>query len=82
MRISIKKGQSSVKNVQCPYCGHETPIDMPGDYAPVYAYCGVCRKKYILERLAEGIQVLTVEAAPCCSDPDCREIEMGGSDEQ
>ena len=82
MNHSMHSRQSSVKSVQCPYCSEETVIDMPEDYAPVFAYCDVCSKKYILERLAEGVQVLTVEGAPCCSNPDCREIEMGGSDEQ
>jgi hypothetical protein len=55
---------------------------MPANYAPVYAYCKSCSKKFIVERLAKGIQVMTREEAPCWSDPDCRAIEMGASDEQ
>lgn len=74
--------QASVENAHCPYCADRTLVELPADYEPVYAYCGCCGKKFIAERLAEGFQVLTIEEAPCCSDPDCREIEMGGSDEE
>lgn len=72
---------SSHKSV-CPYCKKEMRVDLPGNYAPEYRLCPRCDKKFIVERLARGFQVMTVEEAPCCSDPDCREIEMGGSDEQ
>lgn len=74
--------QKSRKTALCPYCGKETRLDLPGDYRPVYAYCGLCGKKFIAERLAEGFQVLTIEGAPCFSDPECRAIEMGGGDEE
>jgi hypothetical protein len=74
--------QTSVKTAQCPYCSEQTSVNLPGDYEPVYIYCGVCGKKFIAERLSEGFQVLTLEGAPCWSDPDCRGIEMGGSDEE
>jgi hypothetical protein len=73
---------ATLKTVHCPYCTKETTIDKPKTYAPIYAYCGKCTKKFIVERLAHCIQVLTIEGAPCSSDPDCREIEMGASDEQ
>ena len=82
MNPSIYTDQASVESVKCPYCGQSTSIDLPVDYAPVYAICGICRKKFIVERLAEGFQVMTREEAPCCSDPDCRDIEMGGGDEE
>jgi hypothetical protein len=74
--------QESTKIARCPYCDKETAITRPRDYAPVYAYCGLCGKKFIVERLANRIDVMTIEDAPSCSDPDRREIEMGGSDEQ
>ena len=67
---------------RCPYCGAPTPITLPEDYAPTYADCVICGKRFIMERLAEGFEVMTIEAAPCSSNPDWREIEMGGSDEQ
>ncbi len=73
---------TSVQNTPCPYCKAQTSVDLPKDYAPVYLWCDLCKKKFIIERLAKGFQTLTIEEAPCCSDPDCREIEMGGSDEQ
>ena len=74
--------QEPVETVECPYCRQDSSIVPPDDYAPAYAYCPNCSKKFIVERVAEGIQVLTLEEAPCCSDPDCRAIEMGASDEQ
>jgi len=74
--------QTSVTGAQCPYCSEQTFVNLPGDYEPIYVYCGVCGKKFIVERLAVGFQVLTLEEAPCWSDPDCRAIEMGGSDEE
>ena len=71
-----------LETANCPYCNGKTGVDLPIDYAPVYAYCSFCSKKFIVERLAVGFQVLKPEEAPCCSDPDCRRIEMGGGDEE
>jgi len=82
MNTPDKVVELSSKIVQCPYCGEETLFELPENYAPVFKYCDVCRKKFIVERLAEGIQAWTREDAPCCSDPDCRAIEMGAADEQ
>lgn len=73
---------ASVENARCPYCGKPTTVDLPCDYEPVYAYCNACRKKFIAERLMEGFLVMTLEEAPCCSDPDCREVELGGYAEE
>ena len=66
----------------CPYCTRETLFELPENYAPVFEDCRQCGKKFIVERLKEGFSVFTLENAPRCSDPDCRAIEMGGSDEQ
>ena len=74
--------EETTKMVQCPYCSQSTSIIYPEDYAPVYAHCSNCSKTFIVERLAQGFQVLTREEAPPSSDPDCREIEMGACDEQ
>jgi hypothetical protein len=82
MNMTAEAVQTSLETVSCPYCQQDTPIEMPENYAPVYSICEACEKKIIVDRLAEGFQVLTREGAPCCSDPDCRDIEMGGSDEQ
>lgn len=82
MTMTAEAAPASVINVSCPYCHAETPIHMPGNYAPVYAICQACEKKFIFERLAEGFQVLTREEAPCISDPDCRDIEMGSGEEE
>ena len=80
---SLKGGVTmSKETTSCPYCKDTTTFEMPLDYAPVYVWCTVCKKKFIIERLAQGFTAWTLEAAPCCSDPDCRELEMGGSQEQ
>ncbi len=71
-----------VEKTDCPYCGYRASIALPADYAPVFVRCGECRKRFIIERMAEGFKVWTAESAPCCSNPECREIEMGSSDEQ
>lgn len=73
---------TTTETTQCPYCQSTTAIELPENYAPVFVHCHHCRKKFIAERRAEGLAVFTAEGAPCCSDPDCREIEMGSVDEQ
>jgi hypothetical protein len=73
---------TTTETALCPYCQIHTTIELPDDYAPVFVYCGGCRKKFIAERRAQGFEVFRTEGAPCCSDPDCREIEMGSVDEQ
>jgi hypothetical protein len=82
MNVSAEALQPVIETVSCPYCFQDTSVDMPDNYAPVYSVCRACQKKFIIERLTNGFQVLTREEAPCESDPDCREIEMGDSDEQ
>jgi hypothetical protein len=73
---------TTTETAQCPYCQTQTAIELPDDYEPVFVYCDHCEKKFIAERRAEGFEVFTLEEAPCCSDPDCREIEMSNVDEQ
>ncbi len=82
MTNAAEIAQSSLETTRCPCCGRKTAVALPADYAPVYRYCDVCGEKFILERLAEGFQVMTLKDAPCCSDPDCREIEIGGGEEE
>ncbi len=74
--------EKTIAKTLCPYCKGRIDIELPENYAPVYTHCDACRKKFIVERLAKGFQTFTLEAAPCCSDPDCRALETGGSDEQ
>ncbi|WDP92561.1 MAG: hypothetical protein HUN04_23690 [Desulfobacter sp.] len=70
------------QETSCPYCGDTTGFEMPLDYAPVFVWCESCKKKFIIERLAKGFEAMTIEAAPSCSDPDRRAIEMGGGQEE
>ena len=82
MNATAEAMQTTLKTVSCPYCHKDTSIDMPENYAPVYSICEACGKKFIIERRAIGFQLMTLEDAPCISDPDCRDIEMGGGDEE
>jgi transcription elongation factor Elf1 len=83
MRKSNKSSQKSLITIKCPYCGKDKSIEAPKDYGPVYISCNVCDKRFVVEKLARGFDVLTIaEAAYHSSDPHCYEIEMGASDEQ
>lgn len=66
---------------RCPYCREETVVQLPPNYAPVYVHCTVCGRRFIAERIENGLDVLRLENAPCSSDPDCREIEMSQGQE-
>lgn len=69
-------------SVSCAYCGVSARLDLPENYAPRYADCPACGKRFIVERVGEALTAHTQENAPCCSDPHCREIELGaGNDE-
>ena len=63
--------------IHCPYCLEKTYVKPASDYAPIYARCTVCGKRFIVERIIDGFKALRIEGAPSCSDPDRREIEMG-----
>ena len=82
MNQAISTPTVSLETARCPYCGAETSLELPINYKPVFAACDGCAKTFIAERLAKGFQVMTVEEAPCSSNPDCREIEIGGGDEE
>ena len=72
----ITKCSSLQKKVK-PYCFERTQVEPASNYAPIYVYCAECDRRFILERTIDGFQALRTENAPCCSDPDRREIEMG-----
>ncbi|MGD9369033.1 MAG: hypothetical protein PVH87_25230 [Desulfobacteraceae bacterium] len=82
MSKANKGNQASQINVNCPYCNASTSANEPIDYAPFYAYCPNCSQKFIVERCADRIDTMKTEEAPCCSDPDCRELEMAGGEEE
>lgn len=67
---------------RCPYCREKTVIQLPPNYAPVYVNCMACGRRFIAERIKDGLDVLRLENAPCSSDPDCREIEMNQGQEE
>jgi uncharacterized protein (DUF983 family) len=66
---------------QCPYCQAGQQLEHKGNYAPVYVDCQVCERRFIVEPLADGVAVFKEGEAPCCSDPDCRAVEMGAGDD-
>ena len=70
------------ESIQCPYCHGATLIYPRADYRPVYAVCDGCGKKFVIERVADGIRAYTLESVPSCSDPHRRAIEMGQGDEE
>ena len=70
------------ETTRCPYCREETTVQVPPDYAPVYVHCLACGHRFIAERTENGLDVLRLENAPCSSDPDCRETEMGQGQEE
>ncbi|MFW5488930.1 MAG: hypothetical protein ACNI3A_11050 [Desulfovibrio sp.] len=65
--------------VQCPYCHAAQSVDHAGGYAPMYADCPKCDNRFIVEPVRSGVMTYRTEDAPCCSDPDCRAMEMGDS---
>ena len=67
---------------KCPYCSAQTRASLPANFEPVYAVCEVCAAQFIVQRSGAGFEAMTVEDAPCLSNPDCREIEMGAYDEE
>ena len=68
-------------SINCPYCNVANELVAPKDYAPHYLNCSGCNKRFIAEPSATGITVYRDGEAPCCSDPECRAIEMGGGDD-
>ena len=72
----------SIQKTLCPYCGSSTSVKLPDNYAPRFVHCDLCQKKFIVERRTHGFQSMSVEEAPCISNPDCRAIESGAADEQ
>jgi DNA-directed RNA polymerase subunit RPC12/RpoP len=71
----------SEETTRCPYCREETAVQLPLNYAPVYVHCMACGRRFIVERIKNGLDVFRLENAPCSSDPDCREIEIGQGQE-
>lgn len=80
--LKTKNAQQPVQMVTCPYCHERIQIKPASNYAPKYVQCSICHKRFIVERVQDGIQLLTLEEAPCCSDPDCRALEMAQGDEE
>ena len=66
-------------HVRCPYCSHEQTVTTAGDYRPFYVNCGQCSRRFIAEPAQSGVLIYRDGEAPCCSDPECRETEMGTS---
>lgn len=65
--------------VYCPYCNARQKVDEHSDYGPFYVKCTECAKRFIVEPVRNGLVVYRDGEAPCCSDPECREIEMADS---
>ena len=66
-------------NVRCPYCSAEQGVESHGDFRPYYVTCEHCATRFICEPARSGMVVYREGDAPCCSDPECRAMEMAGS---
>lgn len=69
-------------SVHCPYCSFKQDISDNGDYRPFYVHCDQCAERFIAEPVRSGVVVYRDGEAPCCSDPECREIELGDSGQE
>jgi hypothetical protein len=72
----------SEEKTNCPHCHAQTGIHLPTDFAPVFVFCDVCNARFIVVRHTDSFEVLTEADAPCHSNPDCIELEMGAYDEE
>jgi len=66
-------------HVHCPYCSVGQETAEYSDYRPFYVNCSDCARRFIVEPVRNGVVVYRDGEAPCCSDPECRETEMGDS---
>ncbi len=66
-------------HLKCPYCHSVQIAEHPGDFVPIYVRCTECDNRFIVEPGRDGVKTYTQENVPCCSDPECRELEMGDS---
>jgi|GEM_PF-425988 len=80
--VTDLKSPEAESTHRCPYCGAFVTLKPAVDYAPVYNRCDVCSKRFIVERIRNGITVMRIEGAPCMSDPECRITEMSQGDEE
>ena len=65
--------------VYCPYCNARQSVGERKDYRPFYVKCTGCAERFIVEPVRNGFVVYRDGEAPCCSDPECREMEMADS---
>ncbi|MBG0791608.1 MAG: hypothetical protein H0S80_14045 [Desulfovibrionaceae bacterium] len=68
--------------VHCPYCNARQGVREPQDYRPYYVNCAQCARRFIVEPVKSGLMVYRDGEAPCCSDPECREMEMADSGQE
>ena len=68
--------------VTCPYCQNSQYIPHDGLFTPRYMDCGDCGERYIYEPRDGYVAFFKKGEAECCSDPDCRAIEMSSHCEE
>lgn len=54
----------SKQKTACPYCGKDTTIQLPDNYAPVYMHCRICTRKLIVEQMSDVFQAIPLETSP------------------
>ena len=68
-------------DIQCPHCHAAMHAEHPGGYEPIHVDCASCGEQFILEPVANGVKTYRKGEAPCCSDPECRAIELGAGND-
>ncbi|MGE4504489.1 MAG: hypothetical protein AB7D51_04010 [Desulfovibrionaceae bacterium] len=66
-------------NVHCPYCSFNLDLARREDYRPFYHTCPACSGRVVVEPVRGGFLVFREGEAPCCSDPECRAVELAGT---
>jgi transposase-like protein len=69
-------------DVICPYCGQTIKVLHDGSFASRYHDCQSCQQRFVYEPLASRVQSYKLEEARGWIDPDTREIDASGHDEQ
>lgn len=72
----------SALTISCPYCAEFSDIELPETFTPIFVTCHACHRRFIAERRANDVAVMTENEAPCMSNPECREVETSATCEE
>ncbi len=69
-------------SVNCPHCASEIHVVFDGSFAPKYKICDVCWKRFVFEKTRDGITTYKAGEIRGYSDPEYRETELSGGEEE